>query len=327
MTAVMKVLTESGWKPWGGGSSNHQWVRPADWLPMPDMNPGPGVEKVAALHPVSGKHGWTALTAEGDYTVDWGDGNIEDFASGVTAEHVWNFDDLDPDSLTSQGFRQALVIITPQDGQHITSLTFDVSHSALTNNYAHDWLDIVGELPNVVTLTISYNLYAARVQRIVFGDLPSATDLSYFASSCYALQTLTVGDLPSATDLSSFASSCYALQTLTVGDLPSATDLSYFASYCQALQTLTVGDLPSATNLSSFASYCYALQTLVVGATASNLDVNAKQLDHDALVALFTALNDGTGVSVTITNNPGVADLTGPDRAIATDKNWTIVDA
>lgn len=50
------------------------------------------------------------------------------------------------------------------------------------------------------------------------------------------------------------------------------------------------------------------------------------KLDRDAIVELFRSLPVSTETStLTLTGNPGVAQLTEEDKAIATDKNWTLV--
>ena len=51
-------------------------------------------------------------------------------------------------------------------------------------------------------------------------------------------------------------------------------------------------------------------------------------MEREALVQVFNDLadlNPAGSATITITDNPGVADLTGSDEAIATGKRWTIV--
>jgi hypothetical protein len=42
------------------------------------------------------------------------------------------------------------------------------------------------------------------------------------------------------------------------------------------------------------------------------------------LIDLFNDLATTSAKTITITNNPGVADLTAPDILIATAKGWTV---
>jgi len=66
------------------------WRRPADWQTLPTVSSSD--QKFVGLYEVKEySNNFCALSATGDYTVDWGDGTIENFASGVTAEHVYSY--------------------------------------------------------------------------------------------------------------------------------------------------------------------------------------------------------------------------------------------
>jgi hypothetical protein len=111
-----------------GGSAPAEWVRPSDWLAMPTV--GPTEQKIVGLHcvwPTGGN--FCALKISGAFTVDWGDGLIEDFASGATAYHEYDYDDTDLDgTLSTRGYKQAIVVITPQPGQDLTSIFLQTKH-------------------------------------------------------------------------------------------------------------------------------------------------------------------------------------------------------
>jgi hypothetical protein len=85
------------------------YTRPDDWLKLPPVVAGD--EKAVALHAVFDTDAnFCALICQGGYTVDWGDGSAaEDVASGVQAEHLYDYDDLDAITECSRGYRQAIV--------------------------------------------------------------------------------------------------------------------------------------------------------------------------------------------------------------------------
>ena len=68
------------------------WVRNPSWTPMPDLT---GLQKFAGLHAVHPDSNFCALTATGNFTVDWGDGVVENISSGVTVYHQFVFSDVD----------------------------------------------------------------------------------------------------------------------------------------------------------------------------------------------------------------------------------------
>ena len=72
------------------------WVRNPSWLPLPAVENTES--KFVGLHAVWPEANFLALSATGNYTVDWGDGVTENFNSGVIAYHIYDFADADLDN-------------------------------------------------------------------------------------------------------------------------------------------------------------------------------------------------------------------------------------
>ena len=65
------------------------WVRPSDWLAIPEVFPVE--QKITALFAVfDNSSNFVAFTISGAYTVDWGDGTIQNFAAGATAQRNYS---------------------------------------------------------------------------------------------------------------------------------------------------------------------------------------------------------------------------------------------
>ena len=83
------------------------WTRNPAWLSLPTV--GDTEQKFVGLIAVFEQANFTAFTAAGAYTVDWGDGTVENVASGGTALHEYDFADADlantnaPVTLVSSG--------------------------------------------------------------------------------------------------------------------------------------------------------------------------------------------------------------------------------
>ena len=103
------------------------WNRPSQWLPMPSMTSGDNmVAGLVAVYP--GNPALIGPTASGNfiafkafgctYTVNWGNGITQDFASGATAQYNFDYSSL-PDSTTVptndglSGYRQTLITVFP----------------------------------------------------------------------------------------------------------------------------------------------------------------------------------------------------------------------
>jgi surface protein len=70
-----------------------QWVRNPSWLTF--TAPTEFEQKFVGLHAVWPESNFCALVAAGNYTVDWGDGNIENVAANTVAHHQYDFTDAD----------------------------------------------------------------------------------------------------------------------------------------------------------------------------------------------------------------------------------------
>lgn len=73
--------------------SDEKWVRNPSWLSITE--PASNEQKFVGLYAVYPQSNFVALSAEGNYTVNWGDGTIENFNSGVTAYHEYDYTDSD----------------------------------------------------------------------------------------------------------------------------------------------------------------------------------------------------------------------------------------
>jgi hypothetical protein len=77
-------------------------------------------------------------------------------------------------------------------------------------------------------------------------------------------------------------------------------------------------------------SYCNSLAKIalrpdITGWAGETIDLSDCSLLRDGIVNFFNSLPTITSSkAITLTGNPGVADLTADDKAIATNKNWTL---
>lgn len=260
------------------------YQRPSDWLTLPIVSAGQ--ETFVGLFAVfDTPSNYVALQFEGDYVVDWGDGLVENVSSGVQAEHNYSYSDLSPSSLSSRGYRQAIVTVTPQSGSDLTTLSLDVRHSEVPVDAPAYWLDITLSMPNAATGTslvfrsvgtlnslevvkivdsgfcnnfyeLFYNF--ASLKDVTIERMDSVEDIGYMFENCQSLFSVSLPDCPSLIYNSSPFANCYSLQKLVVGDISSSADVTYFLSYCYGLRSVTIKSL--AGDASSFFEGCYSLK-------------------------------------------------------------------
>ena len=167
-------LSQSG--QWTTTSIQQQWTRPDDWLPMPSV--APGEKKFVGLYGVwpLGIANTVGINCNDDFTVDWGDGTAPQNYSAGGAFYAYNFADIDPGTLTSQGYKQVIITVTPQPGKTITNLiTIDYTgvDGIAPVQTGFNWLDLNVQLSDLTNLSIGYTYAYGRntinCQRVVVG--------------------------------------------------------------------------------------------------------------------------------------------------------------
>tara|TARA_R110000751_G_scaffold45662_1_gene103434 strand:- start:15 stop:821 length:807 start_codon:yes stop_codon:yes gene_type:complete len=98
---------------------------------------------------------------------------------------------------------------------------------------------------------------------------------------------------------------------------------------CGSLETVSGINCTNVTNSGNAFRYAYSLSTLEISNMKISFSLEDCNFDQAGLVNVFTDLYDLTTIpstaTITITDNPGVADLTAANELIATAKDWTIV--
>lgn len=268
----------------GGGG----WTRPSDWLTMPTITASE--QKIAALFAVgdySTNH--VAFRMSGAYTVDWGDGNTENVAANTTAQHVYNYSDLSASTefdYSGATGRQAMIVITPQSGQNLTSVSFDYRHSDLVGTSLTPILEIVCSAPNATTLKFGgsngwlglmeqctvlshnasnlVNLFHScqALQSVPLFDTSAVTTVAYMFFNCYALQSVPLFDTSSATSTSNMFYGCSSLKEVPLFDTSSVLSMSFMFQSCFSLKEVPLFDTSSVTNFFGMFQSCLSLQSV-----------------------------------------------------------------
>ena len=262
-------------------ASTITYTRPADWLTMPT----PGVQEVIGLMAVYDDGGnYVALQCQGNYTVDWGDGTITNYASNAVASYQHTFSSLSSSTLTSKGFRQALVRITPQSGQNLTLVSFGVAHATLAKSYSPGWLDFDIRTPNAsVTWSGGVNtIRYARLEKIVIRELGVQNPQNLF-TSMFNLRSVYIepSEMTGRTLFNNMFQNCYSLVEVNKFDTSTGLNFTSCFAACYSLKTVPDFNLSSSTNVTSMFDSCYSLTitpTLTLGTSAASLFPNCTGL-------------------------------------------------
>jgi hypothetical protein len=188
----------------GGGTPPpvaDEWVRPTEWLPLPDNIDG--VQKVSILNAVFDTDSeFVAFICQGAYTVDWGDGVVENYASNIKAGHKYDYSNanLNSDTVSKFGYKQCIITITPQSGQNFTSINLNTFHSSIGSSPSYDitlgFLDMrinASLCASILIGTSSSYVKHTMLEQCLIGELADTT-LDALFYDCYSLQSVTIKD-------------------------------------------------------------------------------------------------------------------------------------
>jgi hypothetical protein len=338
-----------------GGSSTptpKPYVRPSDWLALPTLTETD--QKFVGLHMVAEDSNFLALTAAGNYTVDWGDGTIQDFAANVVAEHTYDFANVNLGAVTANGWKQAIVTLTPQAGQNLTALNLHKKHSQLgLPTYSSGFVDIAIAGSLLTSLLLGSVSNAAATQAITFRDLEqvkvvksaitnwgyvfygcsslvivvtldiaACTNATQMFYNCYSLQTVPLFNLAACTNATSMFYNCYSLQTVPLFNLAACTNATSMFQNCSSLQTVPLFNLAACTSATSMFQNCSSLQTVPLFNLAAC--TNALQM-FSSCPSLVKGVCSGTKTSISYTSNKlSATELNAIYTALATVVGQTI---
>jgi len=267
-----------------------EWVRPTDWLTMPTVEDTD--DTFVGLHAVrpNGANfaSFIFTTDVGDYQVDWGDGNTDTVASNTQAQHQYDFTNPALDgTLTSEGYKQAMITVTPVSGQ-LKSTNFQVRYSGtptINYSYASGFLDCILSMPNASSgetvssgQTIKFSDATVLVahsscQRFVIKTIGEAISLDYMFRSCSVLESVSLSGISNVTTMQYMFAYSFNLKTLSLFDTSNVTNMNSMFELCAGLLTIPLFDTSSVTTMRQMFLNCYSLITIPLINTSNVTDM------------------------------------------------------
>lgn len=160
-------------------------------------------------------------------------------------------------------------------------------------------------------------------------SITNISNMTSMFARCYYLEEIEFYGKPINTSLSSAFSDCRSLKKIDLSGT-SVTGLanSGFVN-CWVVEDILLGDCSGITNTSSMFANCIMLRRLRVPNIRLSFVINNTAIEAPEMVVVFNDLADLIALglptrTITITGTPAAVNLTPAERAIATDKGWTI---
>lgn len=295
------------------GPTAEPYVRPTEWLALPaNVN---DVQKVSILMAVFDTDSeYTAFMFQGAYTVDWGDGTSNSYASNIRAEHKYSYTNvsLNTDTVTKFGYKQCIITITPQIGNNISYVNLNIAHSIVNNSSSYPintgFLDININGSYIATLytmiTPTYVLHS-MLEQINIGELNSGmTTMSYQFYNCYSLKNIILGSWTSQiTNWGNCFQNCYSLQKAPVITFRPAGVSNIISMYdsCRSLvEVAPMNVVLTANACSSVFSGCYRVD---------NVELNITSTVNQAFTTIFGSCYGLSNLILTLTGGGKVNSL------------------
>ena len=274
------------------------WVRPSDWVTFttPTSSEQKVIGNVAVYDQDSNYIALACTVTDGtNYTVDWGDGTSASFASGVTAEKNYTYSSISASTLSTRGYRQAVVTVTPTDsGATFSAVNLDRRNAAIpsaSTNISNPWLDIAVSAPNATTIVFSVTTAGASAAKISLCEQitivsQSITNATSLFQGIRSLQSVIISNNTTITNVFNMFNGCTSLQIAPFFDTASVTSMSNMFEGCRLLQRVPLYNTASVTSMASMFNACPLLQTVPLFNTASVISMSSMFLNCISLTTV-----------------------------------------
>jgi surface protein len=166
--------------------------------------------------------------------------------------------------------RQAMIVITPQAGQNLTSISFNFKHSLLgATAYTTPILEITLSAPNCTTLTIGGVVGNLRLIEQCTILSHNATNMTSMFNACNSLQSVPLFNTSAVTNMNSMFPSCSSLQSIPLFNTAAVTNMASMFVNCSSLQSIPLLNTAAVTSMNSMFVSCTSLQSIPLLNTAA----------------------------------------------------------
>jgi surface protein len=255
------------------------YARPADWLPIGTSTATQYIQLLVPVWEVGTN--LIAFITTGATTIDWGDGTApENVASNVQANHTYSYSAVS--NLSSRGYRQAVITITPQAGQNITRFDIQRRNSSVifSTVYATPIVDMTLKVPNITTagnLVIgasSLTVSLANLEQVTIQS-HGLTNMTNMFINCITLKSVLPFNTASVTNMTSMFQGCSQLQTVPPFNTASVTNMTSMFSGCRSLLSVPLFNTGAVTTMSNMFVNCNVLQSVPLFNTFNVTDMTA----------------------------------------------------
>ena len=153
----------------------------------------------------------------------------------------------------------------------------------------------------------------------------NVTSMYSMFNDCTSLTTIPLLDTSKVTNMEYIFTQCIALTTIPQLNTSNVTNMASMFWKCSELTTVPALDASKVTNMSGMFSGCTNLKSILMTNIGANLDISAStKFERSDLLVILNNLKTVTSSKTLTMGATNLAKLTEAEKAIATNKGWTL---
>lgn len=275
--------------------------------------------------------------------------NLQDFLTDVANSIRTKTGTTDP--INAQDFSDKILSISSGENTLKNLLDATKQTSFLFANVYRESIDDLIQYNDTENVTKMWNMFSgcAILKAVPSINTSKVTDMSYMFNSCQQLTTIPLLDTSNVTNMSYMFSSCFGLTsipqfntskvtnmgfvffgcrnltTIPLLDTSNVTNMTYMFNGCQYLTTVPAFNASNVTNMGNMFESCTNLKSILMTNIGVNLNISAStQFERSDLLVILNNLKTVTETKTLTMGATNLAKLTDEDKAIATNKGWTL---
>ena len=172
----------------------------------------------------------------------------------------------------------------------------------------------------------NYMFYNCRyISTIPFIDTSSATTMDYMFHDCYVLTSVPELDTSKVISMTQMFYGCDGLTSIPLFNTSKAVDMAQMFAYCSNITEIPAFDCSSVKNMTNMFNNCASITKIHMKNISASINLSScTKMTRDALLEVLNNLNTVTLSYKLTLGTTLLAKLTEEDKAIATNKGWTL---
>lgn len=175
-----------------------------------------------------------------------------------------------------------------------------------------------------------FNLYSLTYEQLVeiFTNpniTSSVIDMQNMFYNCNALKTIPPLDTSNVTNMQNMFYNCSSLTSIPQLDTNNVTNMNQMFVSCSKLTIIPQFNTSKVTSMTNMFYDCSSLESILMYGMSVNFNISpSTKFTRDSLVTILNNLATVTSTKKLTMGSTNLAKLTEEDKAIATNKGWTL---